>query len=530
MATGRTIWLRRILTGLLVALIAGPLWPDGAATAQTSPRSVDEELARAIANGGRSPDRVVVVYDQGVARADSRRQRARQQVPAQAVESTEGAINRDIVWVANSQAAQAAATLRQQPGVRDAYPDAVASISKTVNDPYVEDQWALTKMQVPLAWDSSEGDNVKVAVLDCGVHRTHPDLVDQVVLERNFAGTATVDDRCNHGTHVAGTIGARTNNGLGVAGVAPDVDIISGKVLADTGSGFFSDIDAGIRWAADQGARVINLSLNGNLACPAGTQAAVNYAWNEGAVVVAAAGNSGQSSAGAPGNCQNVVAAASTNSNDSRASSSNYGTAVDVAGPGVEIYSTVNPELNDGSAYEYFSGTSMASANVAGVLALIWASDFGTGAQAVVNRLYATADPIAGTGSSWSAGRVNAAKAVGSQQNPSSAVRDLAVTALTGPTTLRRGRTGTISLKVTNQGSVQEQFQVRVVDSTGNQTLKSISVRSLAPSRSMSISFKWKAPSDATLGAHTITATLPTLSGETDTDDNSRSIQITVRQ
>ena len=253
-------------------------------------------------------------------------------------------------------------------------------------------------------------------MLDCGVHASHPDLAGRVVLEQNFTGAATTDDGCNHGTHVAGTIAAVMNNATGVVGVAPGASVLNGKVLDDTGSGFFSDIDRGIQWAADSGARVINLSINADIPCPTGTQSAIDYAWSKGVVVVAAAGNSGLPSAGAPANCGNAIAVAASDRNDAVVAWSNQGADVDVAAPGTDILSTVNPDPNGGALYNTLSGTSMASPHVAGEAALLWGAVPSTSAGAARDLLLSTS--IKGAGSTY--GRVSAASAVGG-------VRDVAV-------------------------------------------------------------------------------------------------------
>src|SRR5207253_8891692 len=139
--------------------------------------------------------------------------------------------------------------------------DSLATATLAVNDPRVAEEWGLQRIQANTAWDTAQGSGVSVAVLDCGINSSHPDLAGRVSLQRNFTSSATMDDRCNHGTHVAGTIAAGTNNGIGVAGVAPGASLINGKVLDDTGSGFFSDIDNAIEWAVDSGAKVISMSL-----------------------------------------------------------------------------------------------------------------------------------------------------------------------------------------------------------------------------------------------------------------------------
>ena len=417
---------------LALPLIAavGPTVAHATASAADVEDSIDLEtpaekaadLARARANGNRSPDRLVVVYQRPTRVDDPERVRVRQQAGARVLTANR-TLQRDVLRVPNGAAEAIAQRVRALPGVIDAYPDAVAHADLTVIDPRLGDEWGLNTIQADAAWNTSQGAGVRVAVLDCGVHTAHPDLAGQVVLEANFTATPSTDDLCNHGTHVAGTIAAATNNGVGVAGVAPAARLLSGKVLDDGGSGFFSDIERGIQWAADNGAKVISMSIGGTLACPTSTQNAANYAWNKGAVLVAAAGNAGASGAQAPANCQNVIGVAATNSADARASFSNYGAQVDVAAPGVSVLSTVNPDLaaNAGAAYRYFNGTSMATPHTSGVLALLWATGYGTSNAAVRDRLFATTDRVAGTGTYWTYGRINAAAAVAGSGGPAPA-------------------------------------------------------------------------------------------------------------
>jgi subtilisin family serine protease len=160
------------------------------------------------------------------------------------------------------------------------------------------------------------------------------------------------------------------------------------------------------------------MSLAGHLPCPTGTQAAADYAWSKGTVIVAAAGNRAISGAEAPANCQNVIGVAATDSNDALAWFSDWGPEVDVAAPGDSVFSTVNPQNNSGAYYASRSGTSMASPHTAGVVALIWSTSYGTAPAAVRDRLFATADRTSGTGTKWTYGRINAANAVRSTQSP----------------------------------------------------------------------------------------------------------------
>jgi subtilisin family serine protease len=207
-------------------------------------------------------------------------------------------------------------------------------------------------------------------VVDTGVSAAHPDLTGRVrtdlgatCLDLTPCASGPATDDNGHGTHVAGIAGAATNNGIGVAGVAFSSPIIPVKVLDSTGSGYDSDVADGIVWAAQQGARVINLSLGGAYSqtdCDA-----VATAVSMGALVVAAAGNSSSSTPSAPAACPGVVGVAATDEFDLPASFSNYGWPnVFVSAPGVDIYSTWP------GTYAWEAGTSMASPFVAGVAAL----------------------------------------------------------------------------------------------------------------------------------------------------------------
>jgi thermitase len=325
------------------------------------------------------------------------------------------------------------AVYRARPDVEYAEPDYLVRASATPSDPRFEQQYALTRISAPGAWDRTRSvPGVRIAVLDCGVFSDltgrdgpdgrpgHPDLRGKVALAQDFTASASgTDDVCNHGTHVAGIAAAATDNAVGVAGVAPEATILNGKVLDDTGLGSMERISRGIIWAADNGARVINMSLGAAMFCPATLQDAINYAWDRGAVVVAAAGNGGADGVGlprpeAPASCAHVVAVAATDPSDRAARFSNYGPDVEVAAPGVGILST-----NNRGAYEYRTGTSQAAPHVAGLAALVWATPYGTSSQAVVDRIAASADRIAGTGTLWSAGRINAAAAVDPLARPS---------------------------------------------------------------------------------------------------------------
>lgn len=235
------------------------------------------------------------------------------------------------------------------------------------NDPYVDKQWALNRIQMGELWQmTTGGSGVLVAVLDSGIDPAHEDLAGKVVGEANFTGSSTTADVYGHGTHVAGIITAYSDNGLGVAGIAPQSRLLNVKVAGDDGHCEAPAVAEGIIWAVDNGALVINLSLE--LKQPSAVlEEAVNYAWENGAIIIAAAGNRGSQSPVYPAAYEHVIAVAATSQDDTLALLSNYGDWVDVAAPGLDIYSTLA-----GGGYGYKTGTSFATAYVSGLAAILF--------------------------------------------------------------------------------------------------------------------------------------------------------------
>ncbi|MEB3196427.1 MAG: S8 family peptidase [Candidatus Sericytochromatia bacterium] len=277
-------------------------------------------------------------------------------------------------------------------------------------DPLRDKQWGLAKVQAPEAWAVTPGrKDVVLAIIDTGIDYNHPDLAGRVIKGRDFVNND--DDPMDghaHGTHCAGIAGASANNGIGISGVAPGVTLMAVKVLSDQGSGSTDGVCAGIAWAADQGAKVISLSLGG----PGGKQAkqeAVDYARAKGAVVVAAMGNNGGNVAVYPGASTGVISVGATTADDTRASFSNFGTWITVTAPGHTILSTV-----PGGAYQAYSGTSMATPFVAGLAALLRSAAPDLSEEALRQRITSSAADLGKTGfdPQFGHGRINVLKAL----------------------------------------------------------------------------------------------------------------------
>lgn len=228
-------------------------------------------------------------------------------------------------------------------------------------------QWNLPAIETELGWNLSKGSKeVIVAVVDTGVQANHPDLKGQLLSGYNaIASGSAPDDDVGHGTHVAGIIGALTNNEEGVAGISWYNKILPVKALDNSGAGTTYSVAEGIIWAADHGARVINLSL-GNYADSQFLHDAIKYAYDRDVVIVSASGNDNTERPGYPAAYDEVIAVAATNSTGNRASFSNYGDYIDVAAPGESIASTY-PD----NQYAALSGTSMASPHVAALAGLV---------------------------------------------------------------------------------------------------------------------------------------------------------------
>lgn len=302
------------------------------------------------------------------------------------------------------------------------------SSATAAGDPLRDKLWGLDIANVEPAWASTTGEGVKVAVLDTGVDLGHPDLQGRLLPGATFAGCPANQKPCgegdwkghdgtgqepdSHGTHVSGTIAATRGNGEGIAGVAPDAKVMPVKVLED-GGGSNADIAAGIRWSADRGAQVINLSLGGlpgtqvlSLLDPS-VKEAIAYARTKGALTVAAAGNSSTLLCNDPAFSSDSICVGSVDRQKNKAFYSELPIKLDfksVAAPGgsgnggdEDVWSTVPRGTGaTGGDYAAFAGTSMATPHVAGVAALLFAQ--GRTLNNVESTILSTAvDPLLGT-------------------------------------------------------------------------------------------------------------------------------------
>jgi len=313
----------------------------------------------------------------------------------------------------------------------------VAAPAQASDDARFPEQWSLQKIGAPAAWAHSTGAGVRIGIVDTGIDLAHEDLAGKVVAHTSCIGalgdatkcTGSAQDEQGHGTHVAGIAAAIKDNHVGISGVAPDAQLVVAKVLGPNGSGSIEDINAGIRWVVDHGARVVNLSLgdpNFLLTSLQGTPLSqgIEYAWTHGAIPVVAAGNTNPDGLGLLGSSDygslDAVVVGATGPADQVAPySSPLGNAKwSILAPGgmgggtpaVDILSSFWRKGQQ-NQYAALAGTSMAAPHVTGALAVLLAEGYGQ--QGAVDRLLATADHGVSCGitSSGCAGRLNVAQA-----------------------------------------------------------------------------------------------------------------------
>jgi thermitase len=313
-----------------------------------------------------------------------------------------------------------------------------ASPAHASNDPKFAEQWGLAQIGAPAAWATTTGAGVRIGVVDTGVDPDHDDLAGKVVAHASCIGADGDPAACRvgeghddngHGTHVAGIAAATKDNGMGIAGVAPDASLVVAKALDAEGAGTVDDVMAGIKWVVDNGAQVVNLSFGPGLTSLVGgsLDEGVEYAWSRGAVPVLAAGNEnlfGLSllNGGGYGDLDAIVVGATTRRGDVAGYSSPLGSAKwSLVAPGGDASAdpaerVVSTWRSDD--YKALAGTSMAAPHVAGGLALLLAE--GSSREAAVARLLDAADPSVPCDGACR-GRLDVARAVGVPPPPATA-------------------------------------------------------------------------------------------------------------
>ncbi|MDB5906162.1 MAG: peptidase [Massilia sp.] len=346
-----------------------------------------------------------------------------------------------------------AQALARHPNMKFAEVDGAVSMQMTPSDTYYPNAWHLPIIQAPAAWDIATGSGITIAILDGGVESTHPDLAAHIVPGWNFYdNNSNTSDVNGHGTKVAGVAAALGDNAMGVTGGAWNAKIMPMRISDTAGNlTYYSIIANSLTWAADHGARVANISYI--ISQVATVQNAAQYMRNKGGVVVASAGNTGAFDA--TPNTSTILTVAATDSADQRASWSAYGPVVDVAAPGVGIWTTTA-----GGGYGAVSGTSFSSPLTAGVVALMLSANPALQPSQVDSILTSTADDLGTPGRDdyYGYGRINAYRAVSAAKAAVTADTQPPTVAITSP------GGGTVAGIVTVNVSAADNIGVTQVD------------------------------------------------------------------
>lgn len=339
------------------------------------------------------------------------------------------------------------AALSRNPHVNYAEYNFLAEPLAIPNDSYYSSQWHHPKIYAPQGWDINKGSTtVPIAIIDTGVDPAHPDISAKLLPGYNFYDNNTdTRDVHGHGTAVAGSAAAISNNGTGVAGVAWNNPIMPLRISSPDGWATYSAMASAIIYAADRGVRIINISFGGTSSSST-LQNAVNYAWNKGAIVFASAGNSSTDTLTYPAACSNAIAVSATTSSDTLATFSNYGNWIDISAPGVSILST-----NNGGGYGWWSGTSFSSPIAAGLAGLVVSANPFLSNLQIENIIKQNADDLGASGfdPSFGYGRINAYKsllaAANSNPQPDTEAPVVSITSPADGSTVSGGVTVSIS-------------------------------------------------------------------------------------
>lgn len=378
------------------------------------------------------------------------------------------------------------------------------------NDPYWSLQWGPQKIEADWAWNTTIGGaSVLVAVIDTGIDWDHPDLAaNYVALGYDWVNNDTdpMDDE-GHGTHCAGIIAAVINNSIGVAGLA-QVRIMAEKGLDQYGEGYEDDLANAIIHAVDQGADILSLSW-GSYGESELIHEAVKYAYDSGALVVAAAGDEATNNKLYPAAYDEVIAVTATDEYDNPASWTNFGEWVELAAPGVHIYSTI---WNDD--YTYMSGTSMSTPHVAGVAALVWSQFSNMALDWVRAQLRFTTDDLGDPGFDdyYGYGRINARRAV--EQVPPD--HDLLIMNWELPPTVKSGDTATINTTVLNFGT-NDESDIAVQLLVNGSIVDSALISFLTSGSSITVNSLWNPTVE---GVYNVTSYVVPVPDETITQNN----------
>ena len=399
------------------------------------------------------------------------------------------------------------------------------------NDPYWPDQWGPKKVEADGAWNITVGSSdVIVAIIDTGIDYTHPDLMaNYVPLGYDWVNNDTdpLDDN-GHGTHCAGIVAATINNSIGIAGLAQS-HIMAEKALDFGGWGYYSWIIQAIYHAVQAGAKIISMSFGGS-DDSSSIHDAIKYAYDNGVLLVAAAGNNGNSFPSYPAAYDEVIAVSATDSDDNVATFSSYGMWIELAAPGVHIYSTLptydvtlnEPPYNKTLDYDYLSGTSMACPHAAGVAALVWSAFPDYPNYKIREILKRTADDLGDVGFDefYGYGRINAEKAVAGIPD-----HDLAISKWQHPYGVRRNEFSVFNVTISNFGRSNETNIV--IQFIVNQTLEDVKTISfLENEASTLVTFSWSTTNE---GKYNVTCYIVPVLGENYIDNNVASSTLLVR-